>query len=1551
MTKLLSGRVAKVPSANVSADRYEFIDLSETEPDLGLPTQSGWVLSSDVTGNRAWVDPVQAAGGIPFFANTSLVANVSFQANVANTVNRIDNFTTTNLREGSNLYYTDARVLANVSQMSVNVLADVDITGIVPNGILTWDGTKFIAGTITTGAVANTALFSYVANVANTVLTLNNFTTANLIESSSNLYYTNARARTAFTAGTGIVIDWAAGTITANSGGIVAGLTTADVREVSSNLYFTNARVVAALSNATITGNLTVTDTIFANTFTGANGGQPVIASIGSLTLSAGNNGNIVFTSNIIANKITANNLVINGNELFSGESGANLTVTQITANIWNGLYTSNVIETSGNLYFTNARVVSALIAGQNIIIEANGRISANIAATTAQSLNLTTADVREVAGNLYYTNARVIAALSNATITGNLTVTDTIFANTFTGANGGQPVIASIGTLTLSAGNNGNIVFTSNIIANKITANNLVINGNELFTGEQGSNLTVTQITANSWLGLYTANVIESSSYLYFTNARVASNVVALFTPNGNVSAYASKYIVEYNPSTKVISYSSTPDASNPYITGYSSEIHVSPVAFNDSGNGTIGDPVKTIAKAKQLLAAAFETTGAGFRRSIILHPGDYTENVTIDTQYTVLTTHELIGKNTTLSGTLTITKGCTIDGLKMTNLVISAASADGSVDIIGCTVTGTATKTSTAYTNFRGCDLSTSTLSITGAGTVVLNGGNYYTLTVNNASAAVLAKAVISMGPITLAAGTLQLSDTLVYSATNTANAITQSAGSVLTLNNSQTLIPDLTNVSRNSFGGYYSILSSVYDRTNSTFGGVSLNSVVYDQYINADRLILNGSTSGSTILNATGVAGSTTLTLPAATDTLVGKATTDTLTNKTLSNSVIVGTLTAGGGVGSTGQVLTSTVTGVQWTTTSTTADQANTVLTLSNFTTANLTEASSNQYFTNVRVLQAVNPLLTTANVVETTSNLYFTVARVNATVQPFLTTANVVETSGNLYFTNARARTAFTAGDPTIIIDWTAGTIKANVSAITANSLALTTADVREVASNLYFTVERVNATVQPFLTTANVVETSGNLYFTNARANAAIYPSLTAANIANFISTVNAIVQPFLTTANVVETSGNLYFTAARANATIYPSLTTANVIETNSNLYFTYARANATIWPSLTAANIANFVSTVNATVQPFLTTANVIETSGNLYYTNARARTAFTAGNGIIVDWANGTISSNISLTTANSLGLTTADVREVSSNLYFSNARAIASFGAGNGIEISQNGIISARGLVPLYTIQTAGVFGNISSTMSNIITFPTSTSTDRFMVRSIHVVNMSGGTALVSGNILYSTGNTVPFANQIPVSQGGILEFFKRSSSYQLFQPGDTINLQGFNAAGTATANLMCVSLAYDTLQNDETYIGTGKVLSNVDSTIQVYDSGQAYSVIESIKFVNLQSAYAPVKAWYADANGIPKAFFVYNLSIPPNSTVEILQSIKRIEQYDKIYASYSNAPNAAVSVFVSARVGSVTGLYTYTPTAVPGGAAEVVFTATDPEGTTFYYTIE
>lgn len=103
----------------------------------------------------------------------------------------------------------------------------------------------------------------------------------------------------------------------------------------------------------------------------------------------------------------------------------------------------------------------------------------------------------------------------------------------------------------------------------------------------------------------------------------------------------------------------------------------------------------------------------------------------------------------------------------------------------------------------------------------------------------------------------------------------------------------------------------------------GGASVKHVLTSDDLNAFTTAINpvtnvqfaGSSSGSTTVQAS-AAASGTLTLPAATDTLVGKATTDTLTNKTLSSSIVTGTVTAGGGVGTNGQVLTSTGTGVSW-----------------------------------------------------------------------------------------------------------------------------------------------------------------------------------------------------------------------------------------------------------------------------------------------------------------------------------------------------------------------------------------------------------------------------------------------------------------------------------------------------------------------------------------------------------------------------------------------------------------------------------------------------------
>jgi len=471
-----------------------------------------------------------------------------------------------------------------------------------------------------------------------------------------------------------------------------------------------------------------------------------------------------------------------------------------------------------------------------------------------------------------YTTNVSLTSTLNSYTTNANLTSTLASFTVTK----------LQYSSLTVQLDSSGSVTLP----------NNAQIKDNANTSVSFGYGAGVTNQAANTIIFNASGSTVNGVS------GQTSSFYVAPIRQFSSISAYATNRVLQYNETTKEITYSNKLDAVSPYITGYGSEVHVSPVALDDTGNGTIGDPVKTIARAQVLAAAAFETTGVGERKTIVLHPGNYTENVTIDTQYTVLTTHELVGKNTTLSGTLTVTKGCTIDGLKMNNLVITASSANGTVDIIGCTVSTAVSKTSSAYTVFRGCDLSTATLSVTGNGTVVMVGGNYFTVAVNNSAAAVLAKAVISMGPVTLTAGTLQLADTLIYSATNTSNAITQSAGSFLTVNNCQTLIPNLTNVSRNSFGGYYSILHSVYDKPNSTFTGVSLNAISYSQYINADRLILS---AGGDILNSSGNSVYTTnanltstlvnyVTNANLTSTLAAYSTADTFTSVSVSSGIL-------------------------------------------------------------------------------------------------------------------------------------------------------------------------------------------------------------------------------------------------------------------------------------------------------------------------------------------------------------------------------------------------------------------------------------------------------------------------------------------------------------------------------------------------------------------------------------------------------------------------------------------------------------------------------------
>jgi hypothetical protein len=263
-----------------------------------------------------------------------------------------------------------------------------------------------------------------------------------------------------------------------------------------------------------------------------------------------------------------------------------------------------------------------------------------------------------------------------------------------------------------------------------------------------------------------------------------------------------------------------------------YANEVHVSNLSGNDTtGDGTFVNPVATITKALTLLTAT--------SRTVILHPGVYAESPTVSSTNTTITTLELTGANTELTGTLTLSAAARVSGLKMANLTITGS---GSAYISNCTVDTRVIKSGSNYVEIINSELQcVSGVQITGTGTVSIVGNKCWAVSVSNASANVLIKDCFQVLAPSVTAGTLQFDGSAIFAASPASNAVTSSAGSFITLANCFVLNSAGNNVERVSLAGFYSILNLVYDKTNSTFAGTNLNAIDYFSVINADSLVL--------------------------------------------------------------------------------------------------------------------------------------------------------------------------------------------------------------------------------------------------------------------------------------------------------------------------------------------------------------------------------------------------------------------------------------------------------------------------------------------------------------------------------------------------------------------------------------------------------------------------------------------------------------------------------------------------------------------------------------
>lgn len=502
--------------------------LSDTTFNINLATNGGL----DIVSDQLRLDSNIGGFGLDLSSGVLSVNNNEILLAVVDA-----GISTSNVAEGTNLYFSNARVLGALADNTATV-GNLVVTGnlyvqgdlvelnaatliiedkniVLANGApdaATADGAGItIEGanaTLTYASAGNVWVFDRNVEInGNAALTTGS--TTNDLPEGANLYYTDTRAREAISVigagsynnATGVItitggvesVAGATGNVTNTQ--VLAGiidtgyLTTANVVEVT-NLYYTNARVFANVSEITTTTIAEGANLYFTNTRVFAN-----VAEITTTTISEGSN--LYFTNA----RVFANVSEITTTTIAEGTS-LYFTNARVEAYITDSITTSNIAEGT-NLYFTNTRAIEAFTAGTGVVIDSNGLISTSAIATLNDltDVDVTNANVNDVL--LYNGNTWV----STSDFVGNFLAV--MNSDSFVANGTGTTFVLSTSATVYSP--NATMVFVDGVIQKPDT--NYTVSGNTItFTSapEVDAEVEVRYFIANT----AELNVIDGGSY-----------------------------------------------------------------------------------------------------------------------------------------------------------------------------------------------------------------------------------------------------------------------------------------------------------------------------------------------------------------------------------------------------------------------------------------------------------------------------------------------------------------------------------------------------------------------------------------------------------------------------------------------------------------------------------------------------------------------------------------------------------------------------------------------------------------------------------------------------------------------------------------------------------------------------------------------------------------------------------------------------------------------------------------------------------------------------
>jgi hypothetical protein len=207
------------------------------------------------------------------------------------------------------------------------------------------------------------------------------------------------------------------------------------------------------------------------------------------------------------------------------------------------------------------------------------------------------------------------------------------------------------------------------------------------------------------------------------------------------------------------------------------------------------------------------------------------------------------------------------------------------------------------------------------------------------------------------------------------------------------------------------------------------------------------------------------------------------------------------------------------------------------------------------------------------------------------------------------------------------------------------------------------------------------------------------------------------------------------------------------------------------------------------------------------------------------------------------------------------------------------------------------------------------FP-STAGVKYVIESIHLTNTFGNELYVSGrhdfNVSAGVWRPVPIADRVIVPYQGAAELLEEP---MVANPSDQIRLQAFAGIGTTAGGVdggIDAFIVYSA-KTDTNYVGIGTTV-RTPSGQEIYTSTTKQTVLQSIRLVNYNdnididasiSIYRGGTVGGIVTTGVRQGYLAYNMTIPKNSTIEILQQPKYLAINDSIVAAASTSGSLAV----------------------------------------------